>query len=308
MHKSVKNVTALDYEKRLLRVLEHIDDNLDRAPDLDELAAIANFSPYHFHRIFRGMVGETLAGYVRRRRISKAALKLRQTNQSITEIALNTGFETSESFSKAFKVLVGYSPSRYRRNGASVVSAEALGGARLGWLAPETDGLRNFIEQKAGKVMFDVEIKTFPDMEMAYIRHTGSYYEVGPTFEQAIGEVVGQGLWREESKVIGLSWDSPTKVEEHMLRCDAGVTIAAGQDVEEPLNQQMVKGGEHAVVMLKGSYEQLATAFNWLYGQWLPHSGREAAPRPPIEIYHTDPKETKPEDLLTEIRIPLVSQ
>ncbi|WP_417431317.1 helix-turn-helix domain-containing protein [Kiloniella sp.] len=111
---SVKSVTRLDYERRVQRVMLYIRLNLDQALDLIQLANIAHFSPYHFHRIFKGMVGESLTHHIQRLRLERAASALIYSNQSVMNTAFNAGYETPESFSRAFKKQFGLSPRRYR--------------------------------------------------------------------------------------------------------------------------------------------------------------------------------------------------
>ena len=90
--------TRQDYETRMNRVLEHIQGHLDEPLALDELAAVACFSPYHFHRIFSGMIGESVKSYIRRLRLERAAFALVHGTAPVTEIAFDAGFETHESF------------------------------------------------------------------------------------------------------------------------------------------------------------------------------------------------------------------
>ena len=80
----------------------HIQHHLDEAVSLDELAALAHFSPYHFHRIFRGMVGESVMEHVRRLRLERAAHRLKFSDEPITRIAFEAGYETHEAFTRAF--------------------------------------------------------------------------------------------------------------------------------------------------------------------------------------------------------------
>ncbi|WP_180967004.1 AraC family transcriptional regulator [Cohaesibacter celericrescens] len=301
-----KLTTAKDYETRLLRVLKHIDENLDGPLKLEELASIANFSPFHFHRLFKGMTGETLGGYIRRRRLLMAANQLRTSKASITELALDAAFENSESFSRAFKILFGVSPSQYRRNGQVLITPQGLSSLATGYQNSEAIALLHYLQHEARRMSFDVKIKQMPTIKLAYIRHTGSYFKVGPTFEQAIKAVHQQGLWSAESMVLGLSYDNPSKTEEHLLRCDAGVSVSPDATVCDPLALRDIQAGDYATVMLKGPYDQIAPTYDWFYGQWLPQSGRETANHPPVEIFHSDARNTPPQDLLTEIRIPLV--
>lgn len=94
----MKLVTLHDYKRRLLQVLVHIQQNLDGPLGLDELAAIACFSPFHFHRIFRGMVGESLKEHIRRLRLERAASQLKVGKQPVTQIALDAGYSSHEAF------------------------------------------------------------------------------------------------------------------------------------------------------------------------------------------------------------------
>ena len=104
-----------EYERRIHRVVAHIDRHLEEALDLDTLAAVAHFSSFHFHRLFRAWTGETLGDYVRRRRVETGALRLvTQPGSSVLEVALAVGFGSGEAFARAFKLRFGASPSAWR--------------------------------------------------------------------------------------------------------------------------------------------------------------------------------------------------
>ncbi len=92
----MKTTTAADYHERILRTLAYIQAHLDDAPDLDELARVACFSPYHFHRVFRGLVGEPVQEHVRRLRLERAAQRLKLQNEAVTSVALDAGYESRE--------------------------------------------------------------------------------------------------------------------------------------------------------------------------------------------------------------------
>ena len=107
-----------EYTARINRVIDHIEANIDKDLSLEELAEVAHFSPFHFHRIFRAMVRETLNDFVQRVRIEKAALKLAlNPKKSITEIALECGFSGSSAFARAFKAAFNMSASDWRSGG-----------------------------------------------------------------------------------------------------------------------------------------------------------------------------------------------
>lgn len=104
-----------EYTRRMNRVLEHIDQHLDQPLELADLAQIAHFSPWHFHRLFTAWVGETLGDYLRRRRLACAAQQLASRPEaSILQIALEVGFSSGEAFSRAFKQHFSVTPSTWR--------------------------------------------------------------------------------------------------------------------------------------------------------------------------------------------------
>ena len=98
----MKQSTEQDYRERIVRTLVYIQQHLDDDLELDKVAGVAAFSSFHFHRIFRGLVGETLKEHTRRLRLERAARNLKLSAEPITQTALEAGFETHESFTRAF--------------------------------------------------------------------------------------------------------------------------------------------------------------------------------------------------------------
>ena len=115
MHVSAKQTTLRFYKERLLRVLVHIQEHLDEPLALEELARLACLAPYHFHHVFTGMLGESLASHVRRLRLERAATRLKFTEMPVVEIAFEAAYETHEAFSRAFRKAFGLSPAQFRK-------------------------------------------------------------------------------------------------------------------------------------------------------------------------------------------------
>src|SRR5579862_9013517 len=120
--------TWSDYKDRILRVLAHIQEHLSESLDLEELAQIACFSSFHFHRVFAGMTGETIADHVRRLRLERAATELKCGPRSVIQIALDAGYESHEAFTRAFKAAYGTAPSRFRGDSAPAAILSAPSG------------------------------------------------------------------------------------------------------------------------------------------------------------------------------------
>ncbi|OOM76291.1 helix-turn-helix transcriptional regulator [Clostridium sp. BL-8] len=110
----------MNYDKCIKKSIEYIEDNLNKKIELQEIANKAFLSKYHFHRIFHATIGESVAEYVRRRRLIEAANELLNTENKIIDIALNYQFSTQESFTKAFKKFYGIPPKEFRKNRANI--------------------------------------------------------------------------------------------------------------------------------------------------------------------------------------------
>jgi AraC family transcriptional regulator len=109
-----------EYTYRINRVIDYLEANIDDDLSLETLSGVANFSKYHFHRIFRAMVGETLNQFIQRIRLEKAATQLKfNPKKSITEIAFDCGFSGSAAFARAFKDAFQMSASEWRSEGQS---------------------------------------------------------------------------------------------------------------------------------------------------------------------------------------------
>src|SRR5579862_6661255 len=157
-----------DYSERINRVIDHLRGNLHRQVKLEELAQVACFSEFHFHRIFSAVSGETLNTFTNRLRLEKAARLLRYSERSLTDIALDCGFSSSATFSRAFRSGYDTSPSQFRKSGEikkSKICKE---------LFPKDEyGLPMSAEEK--RAAFPVEIIDIPERQVAYIRVTNAF-------------------------------------------------------------------------------------------------------------------------------------
>lgn len=107
----------MDNFQRIGQALHYIDDNLTEDLDFERVAAAFHFSPFYFHRLFSAIVGKTITAHIRDRRLEKACRLLASTGESITEICIMCGFESSQAFSRTFKNSRGVSPNDYRKLG-----------------------------------------------------------------------------------------------------------------------------------------------------------------------------------------------
>jgi AraC family transcriptional regulator len=287
--------TRSDYAMRLERVFRWLADHLDDTLDLAQLADVAAMSPYHFHRIYHAMQGETAAETVRRLRLHRAAVELITGELPVTRIARRAGYGSQEAFTRAFKAAYGVPPARYR---ASFVPSPTLTG-RSDRTGPT--GTEDAMET----VTYQVTIRETPALRVAALAHRGDYMNIGSTFERLMAMAGGQGLLGPAARSFGIYYDDPASTPREALRSEACVTLSDGKMPNGELQVREIRGGRYAVTLHVGPYAELHFPYTWLYGTWLPKSGEEAADAPSIEEYLNDARVVPPSELRTEIWLPL---
>lgn len=274
--------------RRIDRVLVHLGAHLDEELSLDDLAEIASLSRFHFHRSYRGLVGETVAETLRRLRLTRAAGALLQGRAPLAAIAAAAGYRSVAAFTRAFAAAYGTPPAAYRKAG------------RLVALSPPAP--------PAGPA-YGVRIEAQPALTLVGLRHAGPYIEIGAAFERLAVWGAARGLLRGGEASIGLYWDDPAVVPAARLRSAACLAVADPTPWRglEGLESFALPGGPCAVARHRGPYAELEAAYAWLYRAWLPASGAEPADHPCFEIYRNDPRQTAPADLLTDVCLPLAA-
>ena len=291
----MKKSTEQLYRQRTLRVQMYIQQNLDRDLSLEELAKESHFSEYHFHRIFRAVVGEPLKEYIRRLRLERAASNLKHTDSPVTHIAFNAGYQTHEAFTRAFKSAFGCSPSDFRSgNGTSI--------RRQG------DVVTKESNTAKGDSLVRVEIKNIEKARVAFVRHVGPYDQVGKAWDRLCTFLGKAGYLGSGSRFVGICYDDPDVTAPEKIRYDACVTVDDSFVPQADIAVQIIGGGEYAVTTHFGPYSTLGLTYSKLFGQWLLQSDRELRPQPCMEFYLNDPESTEPDDLLTDICLPLKPQ
>jgi AraC family transcriptional regulator len=281
------SASQASYIRRFTRVTEYIYANLDAELDLNTLADVAALSPWHWHRIWQAVYGETVAATVKRLRLQRAAHDLAQTQMLLDDIWPRAGYGSLAAFSRSFKDAYGMPPAEYRK-----------AGSHTRFTMPSSP--------KGVSIMRDVAIRTIPAATLAVIPHKGSYMQIGKAFETLFGTLGARNLLRPGLCMKGLYYSDPTSVAEDELRSAAGIIIPDDSfPVEAPLERASLRGGEYAVLRHKGPYSDMRPAYDWLYGEWLVRSGREAADAPCFEDYLNNPREVAPTELLTDICLPL---
>ena len=287
--------THNDWTERILRVTHHIRRHLDCDIALDDLATIAHFSPFHFHRVFRGMVGESVMQHVRRLRLERAAGRLKLGDSSISTLAKEAGYDATESFSRAFHRMFGCSPSAFR-------ARFDVGSVRIERNSDDDD----FAIQTMEDSDVNIESRTLQPMRIAAIHHVGPYQDVGRVWER-LAEWVGRRFaFGPDTQLFGASYDDPEVTDPRHLRYDACVTVDDGIEPEGEVEVRTFPGGRYAVALHEGPYDRLSDTYAILFGRWCRENDREPGEPPALEFYLNDPNDTPPDDLLTEVWVPLI--
>jgi AraC family transcriptional regulator len=274
------------------RVVEYIDRQLDQPLVLDDLAEVAHFSPFHFHRLFAAWMGETLGDYLRRRRVEVGAMRLAsQPRAAVLDVALSVGFGSAEAFARAFKARFGESPTAWRAQQAAQRSANGNPG----------QGIRKIGQAAAGRVaqhrvsstpdvetLMNVKLVTRQPVTVACLRHLGPYGEPIPQFwrDTYYPWAVTNGLLGQAR--YGISHDDPSITSPEQCRYDACAEVAPDFVGSGGAFKTSIPGGRYAVLEFKGSGEQVGAAWAALLRDWLPSSGLQLDARPCFEYYPTD--------------------
>lgn len=294
----MRSTTAEAYYHRLSRALDFIVRRIDQQCSIEEVAAEAAFSRFHFQRMFRALTGESVAELVRRLRLERAAYRLRAEPVSVTEVALDAGYDSAEAFSRAFRRGCGMSPNRYRRVWPPPVFGSPT--SRVRYYPGEE---RVEFDPPTGEITMEVRIETFDDIKVGRMRHVGPYNEVGPCFERLFAWAASIGA--RPGRCFTLSYDSPESVAPESLRSDACVELATDASPPSGISLDSIGAGRYAVYTHRGPHDGITAAYQRLFGSWLPASGEEVDDRPCMEIYCNSPLDTAHADLLTDLCMPL---
>jgi AraC family transcriptional regulator len=297
----MREATLQDYKSRILRVLVHIQRHLDDELDLDRLAGVAAFSPYHFHRVFRGMVGESVKSHVRRLRLERAATRLKLSRHPVTTIALDSGYRSHEAFTRAFRELFGDSPSEFRSTRTVAPRAPVPSGVHYGG----SDGPVDFRPCEHEGQTMQVTIEEVEPIRVAFMRHVGPYDQCGQTWDRFLTWAGAEGLVGGAPRFIGLCHDDPEITPGTKIRYDACLTVDASFKPVDEIGVQVIEGGPYARATHFGPYHRLGETYAKFLGQWAPRSGRGIRAAPCFEVYLNSPESTDPEDLLTDIYLAL---
>src|ERR1700689_4654889 len=242
------------YVDRMHRVTAYIDQHLDQFLDLETLAEVAHFSPFHFHRLFSALMGETLGAYLRRRRCEVAATRLlAQPRLSILQIALGVGFGSAEAFTHAFGARFGCSPTTWRlQQTAERAAISNPDQANSKSNQPQQhQAVENGVPVKT-EISMNVQIIGRKPTPIAYLRYVGPYGQPIGRFWQtqvypwmAANGLIGQARY-------GISHGNPRVTSPRQCRYAPGCEIPASVLASGETHRTTIPGGQYAAASFKG--------------------------------------------------------
>jgi AraC family transcriptional regulator len=297
--------TAMEYRKRVCHAMNYISRNINRELTLEEIAEVAAFSRFHFHRIFKAVVGETVAEFTRRLRIEMAANRLLSNQlEDITTIAMECGFSSSQNFAKAFRQRFGTTPSQFRkskignkyRNSENALSLEAL-------YDPDTAFMNQLNSER--RTAMNAEVREMPEYNVAYVRKMGLYGK--ETCEQAFAQLTqwaGPRGYLASGVMLAVYWDNPEVTSPEKCRVDACVSVPNDTVSEGQIAFQTIKGGLYGVCHFEIKSDNFQQAWDDAF-TWLVNSGYECGDKPCYERYHYNAANHPEGKWIFDICIPL---
>ena len=295
----MKPAATKTYHARFQRALRYIDEHLDEDLSLEVLSGVAAFSKYHFHRQFTRLLGVTVHQYVQMVRSKRASYRLAfRADQSVLEIALDSGYEGPEAFSRAFKQRTGQNPSEFRK--------------QPDWIpwhaAHQPVGKTRGMRMTASHADEQIRFVDFKETRVAVLEHRGDPITIGDSIRRFIAWRKGMALPPRSSATFNILYDDPSTTAPEAFRLDlCAVTEREIAPNDAGVVVKMIPGGRCAVLRHTGADDGLAAALRYLYADWLPRSGEALRDFPPYLQRVTFFPDVPEGEAVTDIFLPLAA-
>lgn len=296
------------YKKRIVKTIQYIDSNLDADLSLEKIAEISAYSPFHFHRIFKLVTGETLQSYIIRKKIEKSALHLAvHKNMEIKEIYWNLGFSNHSAFCKTFKKHYGLPPTEFRRSAPEkfhkILQTHSKNGQIDTVFSQYICNIENLLNWT--NMNLKIEVKEMPEMNLASVMSLG-IANVESSFNVLIDWAIRKNLFpREKVKMISVYHDSFKVTPADKVRIHACMLL------DEKLNEtqgevfsETIEAGKYIV----GSGEVTLNDFEQCWVSlflWMNENNYTTRRTFPYEIYHSNFKEHPEGKMIVDFCIPI---
>ena len=296
-----KNRTRAEYNRRISLAIEFIAENIDQKINLGDIAQASHFSPFHFHRIFHAIVGESVNDYVSRKKMERSArILICKPELSITEVAEMGGFSSNANFSKLFKLYFGISPSQLKdptsRNNSKIGKIYSKYGKVFDAQNLYSQLVTHsavFDSDKLEAMLMNVKVEELEEKQIAYLTAPGGYdlEAIFETWDKLAYWAQAQGIDNHENKRFAICHDNPMITPIEKCRYDASIEIDNRVDVNSPYSKSVIPSGKYAIAYYKGDGDKVSNFYMELYSNWLTNSGFEPDNFPPVAHYLNDSRQ-----------------
>ncbi|WP_108866789.1 AraC family transcriptional regulator [Aquimarina aquimarini] len=288
------------YIRNTNKVLDYIDKNLEKSFSLEELSLIANFSKFHFRRIFIAIVGESPFQYIVRLRLEKSAsLIISQPHKSLSEIAYQCGFSDLSIFSRSFKKHFNTTASFYKKEAIQKSNNSQTNSNirhKEDKIAPYFCPASKTIKWTSTmEIIKNVEVRTLSKMTVAYNRSLGPYKGNNELYQKHRGELFAWAaskelMGNEDFKYLIVYHDNPKVTLNDTQRMSLCVTIPKETETDGIIGKMDIEEGKYVVCQFEMSAQDFPKAWDWIYGQWFPTNNYVPDDKPYFELYPEQPK------------------
>ncbi len=308
-----KEASREEYIARINKVMDYIEKHIEQPLNLSALAETASFSPYHFHRIFSYIVGETPNDFISRIRLEKTAQLLQDDSKAlVSDIAFQCGFINVSSFSRAFKAYFGLTTKEFRKQEKAIYIKNGIRYSKNCKAVNKIGKHPQQVNDQFCSVEFNkliimdtkIEIKQMPELNLIYCRHMGAFNMIGQAYEKLFRWAAPRGLVTSETKTVTVYRDDPAITAIEKVRQDASIIVKGEVKVEGEIGKSTLPAGKYAV----GHFEIKETEFELAWNtmcSWLTESGYQPANSPTYEYYHNDYNEHPEHKFIVDICIPV---
>ena len=293
---------------RLNTAITFIEENLSEKLTLEIVAEKAHFSPFHFHRLFKIIVDETVNNFINRKRIEKAAAYLlHQKEKNITEIAENLGFSNLSSFSKSFKKFYGISPNKFKEESPDKYSKISKIESKIGKVTITFEQYICNINNALNwlKMKTNPEIKKVPRLDLATISHKGKMEAIGSVYNKLVKWATPKGLINEQTRMVTIYHDSPKITDPNNLRMSACIVLNDPIELDGEVNLRILSPTKCIVSRLEITPFEFQQAWESSFA-FMIENGYKKSEIDPFEIYYNNAAEHPENKFIVDLCIPIL--
>jgi len=300
----VKSKTVIRISKAITYIEEHLHEKLM----LNEIASKAHFSPFHFHRLFSSVTGETLNNFITRKRIEKSAsFLLHEKEMTVTEVAEKVGFTSLSSFSRVFKKFYGMSAVEFKKESkhkfSKICKIESKNGQVLTSFEQYICNVNNNLNWL--KMNAKTEVKIMPELQLAYISHQGKMDAIDNVYNKLMRWAHPKGIMEQENlRMVTIYHDSPKITDPNKIRMSACMTLNTVVKTEGEVNLRTLPKTKCIVSRFEITITEFQKAWESSF-VWMSEHGFRKANQDPFGIYYNNPKEHPQEKCIVDICIPV---